>query len=202
MSAVVHVSAAVEGRLDEAVVGRLIRHVGGRPGTVYGKKGKAFLRDRIRGYNNAAQHAPWLVLVDLDMDGDCAVPLRTTWLPRVASRMCFRVAVRAVEAWLLADARSLATFVGVARNEVPVDPEGLPNPKQAMVNLARRSRRSAIQQDMVPRQGSGRDVGPAYTSRLVEYAQYRWQPDIAALRADSLRRAVECVRRLTSSCDS
>ena len=197
MPPVVPVSAAVEGKLDEAVVGRLIRHAGGRPGVVYGRQGKAFLKDRIHGYNNAAKYAPWLVLVDLDMDGDCAVPLRTAWLPHVAPGMCFRVAIRAVEAWLLADASSLAAFVGVGRKDVPVNPEALPNPKQAMVNLVRRSRRNAIQQDMVPRQESGRDVGSAYTSRLVEYARDCWRPDVAASQADSLQRAVACLRRLT-----
>ena len=45
--ATVTISAAVEGSLDEAVVGRLIRNVGGLPGTVYGKNGKPYLRNRI-----------------------------------------------------------------------------------------------------------------------------------------------------------
>lgn len=198
MSAVVTISAAVEGSLDEAVVSRLIRHVGGRLGTVYGKNGKPFLRDRIGGYNNAARHAPWLVLVDLDTEGDCAPPMCAAWLPHPAPRMCFRVAVRAVEAWLMADPERLAPFIGTARSKVPATPETLEHPKHTMVGLARLSRRREVRQDMVPRHGSLRTEGPAYTARLMEYAADHWRPDVAAERADSLRRTLACLRRLSA----
>ena len=90
---------------------------------MHGKQGKPFLQQRIVGYNAAAQHAPWMVLVDLDNDHVCAPPLRACWLPRLAPRLCFRVAVHAVEAWLLADAERIATFLRVARGKVPTDPE-------------------------------------------------------------------------------
>jgi len=41
---------------------------------------------------------------------------------------------------------------------------------------------------VVPRPESGRSEGPAYTSRLIEYAQGTWRPDVAAQHADSLAR--------------
>lgn len=97
----------------------------------------------------------------------------------------------------MADAERLAAFIGVARNKVPTNPEELDHPKQDMVNLARLSRRRDVRQDMVPRQGSGRTEGPAYTSRLIEYATDRWRPDVALQRADSLRRAVACLQGLS-----
>ncbi len=97
-------------------------YVGGEPGTVYGKHGKPFLKERIGGCNNASRHAPWVVLVDLDTDADCAPPFRATWLPHPAPHMCFRVAVRAVEAWLMADAETLARFLSVAQKKVSADP--------------------------------------------------------------------------------
>jgi len=189
------ISAAVEGIVDEVVVRRLITHVGGHPGPVYGKNGKLALRQKINGYNNAAMHTPWVVLVDLNSDAQCAPILRQNWMPTPAPQLCFRVAVRQVEAWLMADADTLANYLGVARRQIPADPEALPNAKTEMVNLARRSRWSAIRQDMVPRQGSGRSVGPAYVSRMIEYAQTYWRPAVAAQHADSLRRAIECLRR-------
>ena len=71
------ISAAVEGYTDEAVVRRLIRHVGAEPGPVYRRKGKPDLRSRVEGYNRAARRAPWLILVDLDQDAPCAPPLRS-----------------------------------------------------------------------------------------------------------------------------
>jgi hypothetical protein len=99
----------------------------------------------------------------------------------------------------MADAETLAAFLGVSRHTIPADPEALPNAKAEMVNLARQSRWSAIRQDMVPRPGSGRAVGPAYPSRLIEYAQEHWRPEVAALRAESLRRAIACLKRLVES---
>ena len=192
----VTVSAAVEGIVDEAVVRRIAACVGARVTTVYGKNGKASLREKIEGYNNAARYSPWLVLVDLDQDADCAPPLRNAWLPEPAPYMCFRVAVREVEAWLMADAVSLARYLGVDRGKIPAHPEAVSHPKLEMVNLARASRKPAIRHDMVPRPDSRRSVGPAYSSRLVEYVQRYWRPRVAAQRADSLRRAIECLRRL------
>lgn len=193
------ISAAVEGAVDEAVVRRLIAHVGATPGDVHGRQGKTFLQQRISGYNHAARHAPWIVLVDLDREQTCAPPLRATWLAVQSPLLCFRVAVRQVEAWLLADPEHLARFLGIARNRVPANPEGLNDPKVEMVNLARHSRRRDVREDMVPRQESGRQVGPAYSSRLIEFVASCWQPEQAAQYSDSLRRAIECLRRLARS---
>lgn len=196
MPSPVHVSAAVEGLLDEAVVQRLIHHAGGVAGSVYGKNGKAALRARVGGFNNAARHAPWIVLVDLDDDHECAPPLRHAWIPHQAPRLCFRVAVRAVEAWLMADGENLARFLRISSTRIPAEPEGLPDPKRTLVDLARASRRRDIRQDMVPRDGSGRAVGPAYPSRVVEYVRGAWRPEVAARRAASLQRAIAGLRTL------
>ena len=194
----VEISAAVEGIVDEAVVRTLIAHAGATPGPVYGKQGKALLRQKIAGYNNAARWAPWIVLVDLNHDGECAPPLRDAWLAQPAAHLCFRVAVRMVEAWLLADTERVAAFLGIARSKVPANPEGLDEPKTTMVNLARSSRRKAIREDMVPREGGGRQVGPAYSSRLIEFASSSWRPDVAAARSNSLQRAIRCLKRLAN----
>lgn len=198
MPPVVAVSGAVEGLVDEAVVERLVEDVGAFPGPVHGKNGKPRLRARINGYNDAARFSPWIVLVDLDQEADCAPPLVRAWLPAPAPQMCFRVAVREVEAWLLADRARIARFLSVRAADVSGDPEALPDPKLALVDLARRSRRREIREDMVPRPGSGRAVGPVYTSRLIEFVTDRqrgWRPSIAARSADSLAR---CIQRLRS----
>jgi hypothetical protein len=49
---------------------------------------------------------------------------------------------------------------------------------------------------MVPREAAGRPVGPAYTSRLIEYIEAHWRPDVAAQHAASLERALACLKRL------
>jgi hypothetical protein len=42
MTIAVVIYGAVEGLVDEAVVRRLIRHVGAEPGPIYGKNGKVY----------------------------------------------------------------------------------------------------------------------------------------------------------------
>jgi len=189
------VSSAVEGVVDEAVARRLIIDAGAEAGPVYGKNGKNSLRNRIAGYTNAARHAPWVVLVDLDAE-ECAPPMRAAWVSQQAPRLCFRIAVREVEAWLMADGAMLARFLGVAVRVVPLDPEALEDPKAVLVRLAAESRYRAIRQDMVPREAAGRRTGPAYTSRMIEYVSAHWRPEVAAERSDSLRRAINCLDRL------
>jgi len=193
------VSGAVEGIVDEAVFRRLVQTAGGDAGAIYGKGGKHPLIQSLPGYNNAARFAPWLVLIDLDHDADCAPPYRNFLLPAPSAQMCLRVAVREVESWLLADRERMADLLDVNPNWVPSEPDALDDPKQAVVNLARRSGDRGISRDLVPREGSGRVEGPAYASRLIEFAsdhRYGWRPSIAARSSESLNRCLRALRRL------
>jgi hypothetical protein len=191
----VWVNIAVEGKTDEAVACRLIRHVGALPGKVYVADGKENLRKRVPGYNQAAKGQPWLALVDLDRCS-CASALVQKWVPDPAPYFCLRVAVRAVEAWLLADARNLAHFLGVPVSLVPSDPETFNDPKQAVVELADESRERAIREDMVPESGAGQRVGSGYSARLIEFVENYWDITQAAQYAPSLHRAIDCLTRL------
>jgi hypothetical protein len=115
--------------------------------------------------------------------------------------MCLRVAVRAVEAWLLADAERLATFLYIPRHRVPTLPDAEADPKATLVRLARRSRSRLIRRDMVPRMGSSARVGPGYAGRIVEFvtatASRGWRPAVAAEHSDSLRRCLDALRGLS-----
>jgi hypothetical protein len=158
-------------------------------------QGKDRLLKQLSAYNQAAKLAPWVVLVDLDRDGECAPSCCRKWLRRPAPGMCFRIVVRAVEAWLLADREELARFLGISVSPVPRQPETIDDPKQAMVGLARRSRKRKLREDIVPESGSGRAIGPRYSGRLIEFVNGYWRPDVAARLSDSLRR---CRIRLRS----
>jgi len=189
-------SGVVEGLVDEAILQRLVQYVGTTLGAIYGKRGKNYLRDKLGGFNNAARFHPWVVLVDLDQDAECAPDLRTAWLPDPSPYMCFRVAVRMAEAWLLADRDMLSTFLSVRASRIPGVPEAEPDPKRTMVQLAAHSRRRDIREDMRPRPGSGRPISPAYSSRLIEFAREHWRPDVAATGSASLRRCIDRLRDL------
>ena len=193
------VSGAVEGDLDEAVLHRVVSQAGLSLANVYGRSGKPSLLRAVRGYNAAAHHCSWVVLVDLDQDCECAPPCAQRWLPDPAPHMCFRLVVRSIEAWLLADGERIANFLGVRRAQVPAEPDALANSKRALVDLARRSRRRSIRDEIVPRAGSGRFVGPLYTTRMIEFVQddaTGWRVDHAMDASGSLNRCVERLRQL------
>ena len=195
----VAVPAAVEGDVDEAVARCLIAHAGGVPSVVYGRTGKRYLRTRIAGYNQAARHQPWLVIVDLNHEAVCAPSLRAAWVPTPSLYMCFRVAVREVESWLLADAERISAFLKISPSRVPRDVDRLDDPKQALLQLVRRSGSRAIREDMTPRPESGRVIGPAYNSRLIEFVtntRVGWRPSMAARNSDSLNRCLLSIRAL------
>lgn len=203
MSAVLRVvSAAVEGDLDEAVLRRLAAEVGLNVGPVYGRNGKDDLDLRLPGYNNAARFAPWVVLRDLEHDAECAPVLRRRLLPQPAPRLCFRIAVRSAESWLLADVANLARYLSVREERFPRQPEGLLRPKRTMVDLARRSRRREIVREMVPPPGISSEVGPAYAARLAEFVRTAWNPRLAARGAPSLLKALDALQRLRNALET
>ena len=107
-----------------------------------------------------------------------------------------RVPIRAIESWLLADLEGVTREFWVPRHRVPDDPDSLDNPKQALVNLCRRSRRADIRTAMVPRTGSGRQVGPEYSDRVSIFALRAWDPLRAGERSPSLRRTIATLRKL------
>ncbi|MBC8233183.1 hypothetical protein H8E77_26855 [bacterium] len=193
------VNVIVEGITDEAVACRLIEYVGLTCGTMYGKNGRNYILKRLSKYNQAARFTPWLVVVDLENEPDCVPDFVRRVLPNPADGIRFRVAVRAIEAWLMADAERLAAFLSIPVTRIPSNPDGEPEPKTTLINLARQSRRKAIREDIVPRQGSGSRVGPGYSSRIIEFVKVTknpWRPEIAITRSDSLRSCMEALQSL------
>lgn len=202
MARPLYVSGAVEGPSDESVLRRIVEARGALVHRVQVQNSKPNLRRALPGYNLAARWSAWLVLVDLDQSFECAKALVDNWLPAPSRHMRFRVVVRQIEAWLLADRERFAQFFAVKRSAVPAAPDTLPDAKATVLALAGSSRRAAIRQDMTPRPGSGRRVGPAYSSRLIDFASNPsegWRLEVAASRSPSLAR---CVSRLDELIDN
>ncbi len=81
------VSGVVEGPVDDAVVRRLLREVGHDVGPIHIKNGKPALLNKLAGYDAAARIAPWLVLVDLNGDSECAATFVERHLPSPAEHI-------------------------------------------------------------------------------------------------------------------
>lgn len=185
---------AVEGPSDEAVIAAVLRANGHDVGVVHGKRGKHHLDGNLRGYASAARHAPWLIVRDLDQDATCAAELLQAKQPG-GHPGCVRIAVRAIEAWLLADP-ACAQWLGIAPSALPREVEGLDDPKATLVQLARRSRRSMIREDIVPT--LSRPIGPGYVDQVRTFCATTWTPAVAARRSESLARLIRHIQKRTS----
>jgi hypothetical protein len=189
------VNIAVEGDLDEVVLRSLLASVGVAVDNVYGKRGKNFLKENIRRYNQAAQYGDWVVLVDLNSDAECPPPFISSWLTTRNPNLQLRIAVRAIESWLLADRKEIAHFLRIPVQKVPVQPENEGNPKQTLINIARISKNKNLREDIIPLPKSTASQGPGYTSRLIEFTMNYWEPGRAAHCAPSLQRSINSLSR-------
>lgn len=188
-------SAVVEGPSDAVIVERVIQCAGLHVGTAYPQGGKHRLDRQVAGYNNAARFSYWLVVRDLNGDAPCASELVHRILPAPNRLMKLRIAERAAEAWLLADREGIAQFLAISLTRITLNPDVLLDPKVEIVNLAKRSKRRSIREDMVPQQGTTGRVGPGYPGRIIEFARESWRPDVAARQSPSLARCIAAIKQ-------
>lgn len=201
MSERVPLFIAVEDELSEIVIVEIIGQCGGRfePSPIYRRGGAGYLRRKIKDFNRAAQGMPFFVLTDLDQH-ECPPSLIANWL-RVPkhSNLIFRVAVREVEAWVMAHREAFAKFLGIAVELIPLRIEEIDDPKELLVRLARRSRRADVRRDLVPRPGSTAKVGRDYNGALGRFVMKSWNAFEAAENSASLHGTVEALRRFERS---
>ena len=189
------INLVFEDRLSETVLRKLLSCsvVPYRVGRVHNAGGCAWIERRIRDLNHAAKGTPYFVLTDLDT-WECAPVLIGQWLgPCRHPNLLFRVAVREVEAWVLGCRESFAAFLGVPVTRIPIHVDEIPNPKEFIVNLARRSKRQDVRRDLVPERGSVAKVGRGYNERLMDYVERHWEPAVARERSPSLRKAMKAL---------
>jgi hypothetical protein len=156
----------------------------------YGKKGIGYLKQKIGGFNNAAKGMPFFILADLDM-AECPPLLVKEWLPAPShNNLLFRIAVREVEAWLLADRKGFSKFLGLNLNRIPVYPDELRDPKNTLIQLSKRCRKRAIRSAIVPEPSSTARIGPEYNAILSEFVNFRWNPEDARKSSPSLDRTI------------
>ncbi|WP_145784188.1 hypothetical protein [Streptomyces sp. CNQ-509] len=193
------VIAAVEGVSDQGAVRAILNEFNLSVQMFQGGKGKNDLLKKLPAYNKAAQHIPWFVLVDMDSVDGCVAEEKAKWLPIPSEYMVFRIAVTELESWLLADREAMAEFLSVPFNKIPNNQDQLGNPKQEIINLARKSRRRDIRDGLVPDQRSGASIGPTYASDISKFGEQMWRPRVAAQESPSLARCLYRVEELARS---
>lgn len=189
------INLAVEDPLSEAVL-RAILHQSNRPyivGNCYSKNGFGYLKKNIKGFNNAAKGTPYIVLTDLDR-AECPKELIQEWLPSPKHpNLLFRIAVREIEAWLLADSKNFAKFLGISQTLIPQNVDEISDPKQTLINIARKSRNRELHEAIVPQSNSTAKVGRDYNGQLIYFVNNYWQMEVAKLCSPSLQRAINAI---------
>lgn len=193
MSDPIPINLAVEDELTESLTLKLLGSFGARYAhkTIYNRGGNSYLRNTINSFNYAAKGIPFLIGTDLDQY-ECPPVLIVDWLQAPKHpNLLIRVAVREAEAWVLADRDNFAKFLGIRSVLIPANVEALPNPKESLIALARKSRRKNLRDDLCPRAGSTSRIGPNYNGQLARFVSEMWNPDTAKLNSNSLKRTIE-----------
>jgi hypothetical protein len=153
------------------------------------------IKKNIRAYNIAAKHGYYFVVADLDRY-ECPFSLINEWLPvQRNDKLIFRIAVREIESWLLADRKSFAAFFSVSQELVPLNPDDLPDPKHTVISLGKKSKRQSIRKDIVPLDDYA-SVGPGYNLVFQDYIKNRWDLAAARQHSPSLDRAMRALGRI------
>ena len=191
----IYVTLIFEDDLSEAVMTKILMQFSGKyeiyqsyPGNGFG-----YLKANIRGFNQASVVNPHFMLTDLD-NYEYAVSLKSDWIDfDLNSNFIFRIAVREVESWLLADRDGLSRFLNISIANLPLNPDNVADPKNTLIQLAKRSKKRTIKDDIVPINKNA-SIGPNYNGCLTEFVYKIWSIDKAALQSESLRRAYEKLR--------
>ena len=188
---------AVEDGLSESVIRRCFEHTKIESGAVLGREGYGYLKRIAPALNLASRGVPYVMLTDLD-DGACAPELVRSWMGSapIHPNFLLRVAVREVEAWILADQKGFARYLGIAEAVLPRDCEELDDPKRELLLAARRSRFRRIREDIVAESRRGFVQGPDYNGALSGFVVRYWSITRAASKCESLRKALRRLQEL------
>jgi hypothetical protein len=188
-----NVQLVVEDELSGVVLRKLVEQTG-KDLSVYnvlsmGGFGK--IKTGVRRFKNASHAIPHIVLTDLDR-GECAPTLLKDWnVDNSTQNLLFRVAVREVEAWLLADREGFAEYLNLPLAKIPQHPEQEDDPKQTLFSLVRKCKKRRLVEDMLPAVGSSASIGPLYNIRMGNFVRDSWNIQRAIINSDSLSRAIK-----------
>lgn len=185
---------ACEGLSDEPVLRKLAELGEFRVDRVIVLGGKAKVDRRLAAYASAARYSKWLVVRDLDNHA-CAAKLRAHLLPASPAGLSFRLAVREIESWLLADWDEFCSHFST-RVMPPPDPDNLPNAKSFLLERFLQSRRRVVRTRFVRKESGALYPGTEYVTAIKDFVNQCWDPHRAESRSPSLKRAIASLRRL------
>jgi hypothetical protein len=164
-------------------------------------RGYGAIKNKCKAFLNMARAGSHtFILTDLDT-AECACTLIRDWfaIPQsdplnLPSPCIFRVAVREVESWILADHSAWAEYIGIPAVNFSTQPDQLDDPKQHLLNVIQKKGRKKIHREMLP-QGTAH-IGPRYNEVLCDFVDSSWLPERAAENSPSLDRALKALIKI------
>jgi hypothetical protein len=191
-----------EDELSEVVMQKISKKIWADVELTYitiGKRGKGYIKNRINQFNNPNNPLPFFILTDLDAN-TCAPQLISKWLKGPCRlNLLFRIAVREVGSWLLADTKGISKYLNLDHNYIKKEvniADNLSHPKEKLIVLVERSKKREIKKDIVRIKENRYKQGPAYNSRLIEYVEEFWDIEKATCKSDSLNRTIKALQKL------
>lgn len=195
-----YVALATEDGLSEAVGKRLLSEIEYpvEVSLLLRRNGYGYLRSGLTKWCELATQQPVVLLTDLDRYV-CPLDLIRDWFGDVVrpNRLIFRIAVREIESWLLADHDAMKQLIG-QKGKLPTDPDALSDPKAKLLALARNASKD-VRLDLIRAEGVVASQGVGYNARLTSFVSSVWNPERAASRSASLRRARERLREFVEA---
>lgn len=189
------INLVFEDVLSEAVLKQMLKQ-SQRPfsvGNCLNQRGYGKIKKVISGLNHAAKGMPYLVLTDLD-NAVCPLVILSEWLTQPKHpNLLFRIAVKEVEAWLLAHREAFAEFLGISVDLIPADVDKVSDPKQLLINLAKKSKKRELREGIVPDRNSTAKIGKDYNGQLIQFVDRNWQVASAQTNSPSLERAMNAI---------
>ena len=165
-------------------------------------RGNGRLREKALKLRDAASHGITSLLVT-DLDA-CPTPndLGRDWfgivcLSELPNGFIFRVAIREIEAWIMADREGFAQYLSVSPDNFPNDSESILDPKRFLLDLIAAKCRRKRFREMLPLKGQ--KIGINYNPVLVDFVESHWNIANATLHSTSLRRAIDRISSFLES---
>jgi len=156
---------------------------------------KSEIQKRINVMNRASRGISCFVLTDQDRFDTCPPGEIRKWVRGdVSPNLIYRFASMEVESWVMADREAFSKYLSIPVHRIPPLIDEIPDPKEFLVNLARKSRQYRLRRDLIPAPESINKVGPGYNARLSQFVQKHWNADRAAENSPSLERALRRLR--------
>lgn len=189
----IHIVLATEDELSETLGEKLIKEANNKlfVSLKLRKGGFGYLKSRLGKLCELSKRQSVVIFTDLDKV-DCPKKLLDEWFAGInkPDGMMFRVVVREIEAWVMADCAAFSKFFGVSPAKIPFNPDSLPDPKATLLKIVEGSRRE-IREAMIAKKGALAIQGVGYNTLLCEFVRKEWSSSRALERSGSLRRAFE-----------